>query len=70
MRIKKKMFNLKKGTVITTPNNIIELISNYDSFHDWYEVEYLEINEDGNVIPTGKTGHMTPIDLLNGEYDE
>jgi hypothetical protein len=67
MEIKKKMYDLKKGTVITTPNGVIELISDYDSFHGWYEVEYFDLNEDGELVPTGKYGHKTPIDLLNCE---
>ena len=67
MKIKEKMFNLEKGAVITTPGGVVELISDYDSFHGWYEVEYLDINEHGELIATGEYGRMTPIDLLNSE---
>ena len=66
MKIKVKMLNLKKGTVISTPNGFIELTSDYDSFHGWYEVEYYDLR-DGELVETGEYGYKTPVDLINSE---
>lgn len=58
-----KMFNLKKGTMITTPNGVIELTSDYDSFHGWYEVKYFDLRN-GELVETGEYGYKTPVDLI------
>ena len=63
MKITKQRRDFEKGTVIYRWDGEIILTSDYDSFHNWYEAQYLD--DEGN--PTGDTIRVTPGDLLGNE---
>lgn len=67
MTITKENFNLKPGTYLEDTSGIIVLVSEYDSYHKWYEYHDTEINDDGDIIELSTGGYATPADLIGCE---
>lgn len=67
MKITKRLYNLKKGTTLAFTWGMVELTSEYNENKDTYDYVELEINEDGDLVATEKTGTLCPVDLIGAE---
>lgn len=61
--------NLPAGTVIERGNGIIQLESEYDEFHGWYEAVELKIDDEGIMFEdeSCERFNVTPADITGGE---
>lgn len=60
--------NLEIGTVVTLNDGWGEIISEYDEFHNGFDVAEMQVDDDGNLFKTGKEFSMTLHDLVGHEF--